>query len=294
MPALLVKVMDSYIQEPLVSVVIAAFNAERDLRETIVSVTKQTYSNWELIVVDHGSTDATADIIREFAEQDPRIRSTWIAQSGRPSVARNYGAKMARGDWIAFLDADDLWLPRKMAEQIDAALTNPSIGLVYSVAERFGTTSILTRDYGIAPLPFLAAHTHAALKKRNTIPFSTAMCRAEAFNSISGFDEDPLLKAVEDWDLWLRVSAQYDIKFVPHIHVLYRVHSGGLSRNLDEMNKRIQYLCQKHKLDGTTMGVKTWKGVALVIRNVTFFICGVYVRSRMLLFSLVRTRTKCD
>ena len=117
---------------PLVSVIIPAHNAERTLGETLASVQAQTYSNIEILVVDDGSRDATLDIARELAAVDGRIVLIRRSQGGGVASARNAGAALARGDYLAPVDADDLWHPTKLAKQMAVMLRSDKIGFVYT------------------------------------------------------------------------------------------------------------------------------------------------------------------
>ncbi|MET4157286.1 glycosyltransferase family 2 protein [Agromyces sp. PvR057] len=110
--------------DPLVTVVIAAFNAERVIEEALKSLSDQTYGNWEAIVVDDGSVDQTGSVVTKLAANEPRIRLLKLATNGGPARARNEGISIARGDWIAVLDADDTWLPERLRRIVDAAFAH--------------------------------------------------------------------------------------------------------------------------------------------------------------------------
>ena len=112
------------VEQPLVSIIMPAYNAELHIAESIESVISQTYSNWELLITDDRSTDNTQQIINEYAIKDQRIRQFINEQNGGAGVARNNSIKQANGRFIAFLDADDLWLPEKLTKQISFMLTN--------------------------------------------------------------------------------------------------------------------------------------------------------------------------
>src|SRR5690242_18385247 len=116
---------------PLISVVVPAWNAQATLGETLASVAAQTYDKLEIIIVDDGSTDRTADVAREFCEAEPRARLI-RKKNGGVASARNAGIAEAKGDWIAPIDADDLWHPTRVAKMVAAALATPKpVGFVY-------------------------------------------------------------------------------------------------------------------------------------------------------------------
>ena len=116
---------------PLVSVIVPAYNAEKFVAETIESVQAQTYTHWELIIVDDGSTDQTADIIKEYVIKDSRIQYCYQT-NGRQGKARNYAISKAKGTLLAFIDADDLWHPQKLEKQIHIFEEYPQVDLVYT------------------------------------------------------------------------------------------------------------------------------------------------------------------
>lgn len=235
---------------PQVSVIIPAFNVEAYLAETLRSVQAQTHTDWEAIVVDDASPDRTREVAGAFARADPRIRCLALGQnSGRPAVPRNRGLAEARGELVAFLDADDLWAPRKLADQVASLRAHPEAALAFSIMANFGPVRFLDRDYGLFPLPFGVAASRAALERRNAVPCSTVLARREVVTAVGGFDEDPGLRAVEDYDLWLRLSGLgHALGFIPRLHAFHRMHGQGLSVDPEAMNRRLQYLGAKHQL----------------------------------------------
>ena len=199
---------------PLVSVVIPVYNGERYLAEAMQSVLDQTYKNLELIVLDDGSTDRSAAIARGF--DDARTRYLY-QQNGGPSKARNAGVAAARGTFIAFLDSDDVWLPRKLERQVTYLESHKDVGAVYSWYEvlepngsrrvcpasvnndRFG---IITTGYGL-------------------LPSATAL-RREIFQKIGGFDETFTGFGYEDRELSLRLCEVTQFACLPEVLLLYR------------------------------------------------------------------------
>ncbi len=173
-----------------VSVIIPAFNAASTLTAAIESAMAQTHRAGEIVVVDDGSTDGTADAVSRFGPAVRYVRKP----NGGPASARNLGARLATGEWLAMLDADDSWLPRKLERQL-ALDTSPSIGIIHSLI-----------DPSIGrPLPNVV--TFRDLWAGNCIVNSTVLLRRVAFEHLGGFDEDPALISVEDYNLWLRVAA---------------------------------------------------------------------------------------
>ncbi len=210
---------------PLVSVVVPAHNAEATLRESIDSVLRQTLSNFELIVIDDGSTDTTAEILAGIT--DPRVIHFSFANAG-PSAARNRGIERASGKFIAFLDADDLWLPGKLAAQVDALHSNPDAALVFSWSDSIDEAgAFLKKGNYVHP----EEPVYEQLIVWNFLDNgSTPMVRHEALSEVGIFDEEIWLG--EDWDMWLRLAWHYPIICVPEVHVLYRVRKSSASSNV--------------------------------------------------------------
>jgi len=233
---------------PLVSVVMPAFNAERFIGDAIQSVLAQTYHRLEVIVADDGSSDGTEARVRAFRSAAVQ----WLPSdvpSGRPAVPRNRALVAATGEFVAFLDADDLWSRDKLADQVGAFLRHPELVLVYSVVRAIGPGARFTgTHYGLKPWPTRAAVDARTLEAANTIPCSSVLVRRSVVRDLGGFDEDPGLSAVEDFDLWLKVSRLGPIGFIPRVHGYYRVHDSGLSRDADIQRARAEYLVHKRKL----------------------------------------------
>lgn len=258
---------------PLVSVVIATYNSAEFIEETIHSVLSQSYSRFEIIVVDDGSTDDTADVVMRLSSLDNRIKFYQISHSGRPSVPRNYGAHKAEGNLIAFLDSDDLWTKHKLKYQVNYLMNHPDLSFVYSMCFSFDEVNFFSEYYELLPLPFRAARNNNDLKKiGNTIPLSSVLIRKPAFDSVGGFDEDPEFKAVEDYDLWLRLSEKYSFGFIPRIHFYYRIHGAQSSADWETREKRLQLLAQKRNIKLPRYKNIRRKGIILLlIRNVVHF-----------------------
>lgn len=176
-------------ESPSISVVIPAYNAAAIVGRAIESALAQTAPPLEVIVIDDGSADNTADVVAAY---EPRVKLL-RQENGGPAAARNHGARVSQGDWIALLDADDSWLPQKLARQ--APFTrDPKVGLVHSVRE--DRAAIVPENV-----------TFDALWKRNCIANSSVIVRKTAFEEVGGFDEDRALISLEDYNLWLRLTA---------------------------------------------------------------------------------------
>jgi glycosyltransferase involved in cell wall biosynthesis len=208
----------SMTKRPFVSVVIPSFNMAAYLPDAVNSVLNQTYRNYELIVVDDGSTDNTAEVVDSFSN---KVNYQYQENSG-VSVARNQGIQLAKGDYIAFLDADDLWSPVKLERQIEALNRFPNLGLVgcgYTVRDLSCThmlSEIIRRNYPSRE------QLYEALSISQIIPgcASGVLIKKQCFDHVGLFD--PTLKIGEDWDMWLRIVSKYDAFFVEKILVTIR------------------------------------------------------------------------
>ncbi len=195
---------------PLVSVVIPAYNSAKCLPDAIQSVRAQNWPELEIIIVDDGSTDNTLLLLDELAGDDLHVLHQTNAG---PATARNTGIEAARGDWIAFLDADDLWLPGKLAAQFEQIQRNPEVGFAFTDV-RFQYESGEKRDvrYELQKRPLLAE-----LVLGNALTTPTLVVRRDCLREVGSFDAT--MRTGEDWDLWLRLAARYKSVFVPQLLV---------------------------------------------------------------------------
>ncbi len=265
---------------PLVSVVIPAYNVEQFIGETLRSVLNQTYFNFEIIVVDDSSTDQTASVVNKFIQSDNRIKYFKIEHAGRPAVPRNYGISKANGEVIAFLDSDDLWTKDKLAEQVLFLKKNPDLIFVYSMSVTFGDVNLFSPFYEVLPLINKAAKSKEdLLRKGNSITCSSVLIKSVFIKKINGFDEDPKLKAIEDYDLWIRLSELGKFGFIPRIHTYYRVHSSQSSSDWETKQKRLEYLSSKRNIDLPKYHFYRNKGFPIrFARNGIHFLTFLYVK----------------
>jgi glycosyltransferase involved in cell wall biosynthesis len=203
------------------------YQGSEHLAAAIESVLAQTFEQLELLVVDDGSTDGSSGIARSYAERDSRVLYLRQENAGQ-GAARNAGAEAARGEAIAFLDQDDLWLPNKLARQLP--LLDDST-VVYS-------DTYILRDGGRDQEERLSDHldgwpvpaTLGSLIAGNTIPVLTALLPRRLLLAHGGLTSDPALKGVDDYDLWLRLAiAGVTFSYVPEPLAVYRVHHGAMS-----------------------------------------------------------------
>jgi glycosyltransferase involved in cell wall biosynthesis len=215
---------------PVISVIIPAFNAQETILEAILSVQNQTFSDLEIIVVNDGSNDHTLDILQKILE--PRLKIFSCVNSG-VSAARNYGISQATSDFIAFLDADDLWTSDKLELQLEALRINPKAGLAYSwVLYKFESE----RDSYIDASNSFEGKVYADLLIKNFVQSgSNPLIHKKIIDSIGCFD--PELKTCEDWDFYLRVAAKWDFALVRKAQIIYRQSSTSLTSKINLMEK---------------------------------------------------------
>ncbi len=213
-----------------ISVIIPTYNRASLIERAIRSVLKQTYKPLEIIVVDDGSTDNTREVVETIG--DPKVKYCYKENGGAGS-ARNYGAKHAQGDWLAFHDSDDVWRPDKLKLQAEYAQKHPEFDLIYSKYEMHfydGSTTIIPFGDDIELLEGNILHI---LLVKNSIGTPTVLVKKQAFLEIGGFDEK--LRCIEDWNFVIRFAEQNQIGFVNDITVdAYRVDM-SVSTNLADM-----------------------------------------------------------
>lgn len=269
----------SHANSPLISVVIPTFNSEIFIRETINSVLNQTYQNFEIIIIDDESTDNTVSILKEFSNKYNRIKYFQIPHAGRPSVPRNYGTEKSNGEFIAFLDADDIWVKNKLEIQLKEFEKNPKNILVYSMSVTFRDVNLFSANYEVLPLLYKVCRTKQDfITKGNSITCSSVLLKKEYFKKVNGFDEDPKLQ-VEDYDLWIRLSELGLFTFIPRIQTYYRIHGKQFSSDWETKQNRVKYLADKRDWDLPGYKYTRNKGILfLLIRNIIHYLNFLFVK----------------
>ncbi len=248
------------VHDPLVSVVVPSFNSERYIRQTIESVRRQTLTDWELLVVDDGSTDNSPATVEALAGQDDRIRLVRLGRNaGRPAVPRNVGVRAARGAYVAFLDADDLWHPQKLDIQLRH---------MRACGARFSSTE--TRHFRDTPVAVTSpagrldgfaviAVDHRRLLRKNIIPTSSVVAE-RALLERHPFIEDPRYKAIEDYHCWLTLH-QHEIGFSHKLLaplVYYRLADSSISRSKLAMLRKNYMLYSEYRVGGEHLGLRKY------------------------------------
>jgi len=213
-----------------ISVVVTCYNYGQYLAYCLASLQAQTHGDFEVIVVDDGSTDNTANVVRPFLT-DTRFQYHFQPNQGQ-TVTKNTGIRLSSGDLIAFLDADDAWTPEKLARQLPL-FANPAVGVVYCGFELMDErNSIIPSEGPVAYWRFQRGHVTKWLAFDNFVPFSASIIRRSLLDSEGGFDESLCMGI--DWDIWLRMSCVTEFDYIPDRLILYRRgHAGQMSKNLD-------------------------------------------------------------
>ncbi|MCP4292775.1 MAG: glycosyltransferase [bacterium] len=214
-------------EKGLVSVVTATYNMAGYIAETMDSILGQDYANLESIVIDDGSTDNTAEVLEPYVATG-RVRVVRQENAGQ-TVAKNRGIAEARGEFIAFCDADDTWRQDKLTQQVAAFGLDENIGVVFSDIDCMDGNG---DPYEIPPMKRVGGRITGALLKDNFIPFPTSIARAHVLEKVNGFDENLTMSI--DYDLWLRISVNHLMHHIPEPLAKYRIWEGQMSKKMGE------------------------------------------------------------
>ncbi len=225
---------------PEISIIMPAYNAAQTIPKTIQSVLDQTFTDFELIVINDGSTDQTVEQVESF--QDHRIHLFSFPNAG-PQKSRNRGIAKAQGTYLAFLDADDLWTSTKLADQLEALKTHPEAGFVYSWTDWIDEGDrVWRRGSHVA----VEGDVLQRLLLNDFIGSgSNPLVWADAIKTVGGFDEAIL--GGQDWEMWLRLAAHYPVTVVAKVQVLYRKASTSRawSNNVQRQEKGFRQVVEK-------------------------------------------------
>jgi glycosyltransferase involved in cell wall biosynthesis len=228
----------------MVSVVVPAYNAASTIRQTLNSILEQTYSDLEIIVADDVSGDGTPEEVESFAADyassggEVPIRVVRLSVNGGPAAARNEGVAVARGEWIAFLDADDVWLPWRIEDQFNALGTHPDAVLVCG-----DITSEWDQPVSVSDRSDVQVVGLWDFVDQNPVGTSTVLVRRQVFNDVNGFDLQ--FRGPEDVDLWMRVAARGPILKLNWPVIRYREGPGSLSMRWKEFLPQVRNVYRK-------------------------------------------------
>ena len=234
---------------PRVSVIVPSYNTGAYLQQALDSVLSQTYGDWEVILVDDGSTDNTAAIaaanVDSFGD-----KLVYVFQNNRGlPAARNTAIRHARGEFISLLDADDVYAPRRLENSVAAMDRNPKAGLVHSRVARIGMQG---ENLGEPPVPsanYLSGNIADFIYTRRAhILCPTVMFRKSCLEEAGWFDEN--MKATEDRDLWFRIARNYSITYLDEVLAYYRISPTSMSKDWERMRKSALHFIEKHHHSG--------------------------------------------
>lgn len=228
----------------MISVIIPTYNRGKTLPRAIDSVLNQTHSDFELIIVDDGSKDDTENIVKNI--KDHRI--TYLkheVNSGGPARPKNTGIKKSKGNYIAFLDSDDEWMPEKLEKQLkkfnDGSDNLAIVGCdVLDINQENGRESVYT-----IPRSSKDKSLRMILKKCFIHSTSSVLIKARLLNKVGNFDEK--MEVSEDWDLWIRILKSYSFDFVPEPLFMYYIHDDNISTGQSSKKAAVlEYMLHKH------------------------------------------------
>ena len=230
-------------KNPTVSVIIPTYNRAHLIGRAIQSVLNQTYKDFELIIVDDGSTDNTEDIIKEFQKKDERIKYIKHEKNRGGSAARNTGIKNARGEYIAFQDSDDEWLPEKLKKQMEVFKnTSSKVGVVYT-----GFWRIKDNKKTYIPQSWVKqkdGNIYFELLKGNFVGTSTILIKKKCFKKVGIFDEN--LPRLQDWELVMRLSKYYDFKCIDEPLLILYYTTDSISANHKALIEALELILTKY------------------------------------------------
>jgi len=241
---------------PEVSVVMPAFNAAEFLDDAVASILNQTFRDFEFIIIDDGSTDETPDILRKYAEADDRVR---VYRQGNQGViaALNRGCQIARGQFVARMDADDISLPRRFERQTNFLKKHPEIGIVGTWAANIDKNNSVVGKWCLPPSPMVLKWNHFF---RVCVIHPTVLMRRPILEKLNFYRSDSLY--ADDWDLWLRASAMTEFGNTPEILFKYRVWSKSVSKSHSQE-------CQKAPIKLLVPFMRDFLGSDLSVEAVT-------------------------
>jgi glycosyltransferase involved in cell wall biosynthesis len=213
---------------PVVSVIIPVYQGGKTIRETIESVLNQTFTDFELIIIDDGCHDNTLEVIENIRDTRKKVFSY---PNAGVSASRNRGLEQASGEFISFLDADDLWTPDKLEAQLKALQDNPKAAVAYSWTDWIDESGQFLRPGGHITIN---GDAYAKLLLRDFVESgSNPLIRRQALAEVGGFEKS--VTPAEDWDMWLRLAARYEFVAVPSPQILYRVSPNSASFDVWKM-----------------------------------------------------------
>ena len=224
---------------PIISVIIPTHNSARTIKSTIASILNQTFTDFELIVINDGSIDTTLETLKQI--EDSRLQ-VFSYPNGGVALSRNRGISLSKGEFISFIDADDLWTPDKLELQLKALQANPQAKIAYSWTDWIDENECWLRP-GIHTTLNGDVYQHLLL-----IDFigsgSNPLIHSCALQKVGGFDNS--LTNAHDWDMWLRLASCFEFVAVPSVQILYRICTNSMSTNVWGMEVASLKVIEQH------------------------------------------------
>ncbi len=236
-------------QTPKVTVIIITYNRSQLLKTAMQTVLDQTFEDFELLIIDDCSPDDTEDTVKSF--HDPRVRYVKHAQNQREGGARNTGMQHAEGEYIAFLDDDDEWLPNKLQLQVDLLDARPEVGLVHNALINFYADTgeeVEVRQ----PVEAVSGQVFDRLLQDNFVILSTIMARKTCFDAVGPFDVS--IPSGLDYDMWVRISQHYEFAYIDVPLIRYRLHLANLGSNFNLQIRGQEAFFKKYEAYTSTPG----------------------------------------
>lgn len=218
---------------PLVSIVMPAYNVEKYIASSIKSVIKQTYTNWELIIVDDFSTDSTVKIVQNFLLDENRIKLIQRdTNSGKPSIAKNEALKHVNGVYIAFLDSDDLWMEDKLDIQINFMESNKHVGLTYTGGYWIDSSDNIIKKF--MPRYECGYNLSNQLRRYEINNQSVIITKNALEKTLQNFNEN--ITIGEDYNLFMNIIALYESCAIKEYLVKYRIHENAITKRKNQIS----------------------------------------------------------
>ena len=250
---------------PRVSVIIPAYNAAVYLPYAIESVIAQTYDAWEIVLVDDGSTDGTLAVADGYRERlGDRLQYIHQENRGLPA-ARNTGIRAARGEYIALLDADDVWLPQRLERGVPALDADAQAGLVHARVMRINAEGALIGQLAVDPKTMSGWIARNIYTRRAHIVCPTVMFRRICLEKAGCFDES--LRATEDRDLWFRIAQYYKIVFLDEVLAYYRLSPNSMTSDMERLVRAQRVFVAKHRRSGAASRLDEMQALGNIYRE---------------------------
>ena len=231
---------------PKFSVVIPTYNQAEFLKIALRSVLDQTFQSLEVIVVNNDSTDHTSEVVRQSQVADTRVKALDFKDSHVIGAVRNAGIRASQGEYIAFLDSDDTWHPKKLEKVAEVIAHASEVGLIGHDEEmvREGSTAIRSRSG--PPADYRGDMHDYLLFKSNFVALSAAVVARSRLIEVGSFSEDPSINTVEDYDLWLKLSKVCRFEFIPEVLGVHNYHLAGATANVEVHLRALLTVLDKH------------------------------------------------